>query len=196
MTAEQVDPTARASRAGGLRVGVSVIEVRPSSFDMAVRLRPAGQDQGEPANGRCAAVIERRATGERIVIPREVRDEFIAIQLAVRALCRPRAASRCALIDAPGRHSDTHGVARLRAVSSGAFAMNRHVDVLNGRWSASPVEAVLAAVARRRADEQEGLARALDLDAVEVGRRADAIARFERPHDPHRPTVGAPAHDR
>ena len=74
--------------------------------------------------------------------------------------------------------------------------MNRHVDVLNARWSASPVEAVLAAVARRRADEVEGLARALDLDAVEVGRRADAIARFERPDDPHRPTVGAPAPDR
>jgi acyl-CoA thioesterase FadM len=87
VTAEQVDPTARASRAGGLRVGVSVIEVRPSSFDMAVRLRPAGQDQREPANGHCAVVIERQATGERIVIPREVRDEFIAIQLGAQEFC-------------------------------------------------------------------------------------------------------------
>jgi len=32
-------------------------------------------------------VIERRVTGERIVIPREVRDEFSAIQLAAHELC-------------------------------------------------------------------------------------------------------------
>jgi len=62
--------------------------------------------------------------------------------------------------------------------------MNRHVDVLNARWSASAVEAVLAAIALRRADEQEGLARALDLDADEVGRRADEKTRSDRRRRP------------
>jgi len=31
-------------------------------------------------------VIQRRATGERISIPRDIRDEFIAIQLAAHEL--------------------------------------------------------------------------------------------------------------
>ena len=38
-------------------------------------------------NGRCTMVVERRATRERVPIPLEVRDEFIAIQLAARELC-------------------------------------------------------------------------------------------------------------
>ena len=59
----------------------------PVVIDMAVRIRPAGEDAGPPANGRCTTVVERRATGERIPIPREIRDEFIAIQLAARELC-------------------------------------------------------------------------------------------------------------
>jgi hypothetical protein len=59
----------------------------PVVIDMAVRIRPAGEDAGPPANGRCTTVVERRATGERIPVPREIRDEFIAIQLAARELC-------------------------------------------------------------------------------------------------------------
>ena len=86
VTAEQVGPAA-ATGPGGVRVGVSVIEVRPSSFDMAVRIRPAGEDADPPVNGRCTMVVERRATRERVPIPLEVRDEFIAIQLAARELC-------------------------------------------------------------------------------------------------------------
>ena len=46
-----------------------------------------GEGAGEPANGRRTVVIERRATGERIVIPRGVRDKFSAIQLATHELC-------------------------------------------------------------------------------------------------------------
>ena len=45
------------------------------------------EDAGEPANGRCTVVIERRVTGERIIIMCEVRDEFSAIQRAARGLC-------------------------------------------------------------------------------------------------------------
>jgi len=68
-----------------------VVEVRPSSFDMAGRIRPTGDGEGEgdaePVNLRRTMVVERTATGERLTIPREVRAEFIAIQLAGRDLC-------------------------------------------------------------------------------------------------------------
>lgn len=67
-----------------LMVGVSVVEVRRTSFEMAVRIRPAGADDGPPLNGRCTIAIERHGTGERIPIPTDVRDEFIAIQLGAR----------------------------------------------------------------------------------------------------------------
>jgi hypothetical protein len=71
---------------GSWRVGVSVIEVRPSSFDMAVRIHALGETTLEPVNGRCTVVIERIATGERLAIPRDVQDEFISIQLSARGL--------------------------------------------------------------------------------------------------------------
>ena len=84
---EKVDPMPVASAGAGARVGVSVVEVRPTSFDMAVRIRPLGEDRGAPAHGRCTIVLARSATGERIPIPRDVRDEFVAIQLSARELC-------------------------------------------------------------------------------------------------------------
>ncbi|MGZ8515320.1 MAG: hypothetical protein ACXWXA_09790 [Candidatus Limnocylindrales bacterium] len=87
VTVEQIEPIEAACWAGGLTIGASVVEVRPSSFDMAVRIRPAIDDANRAANGRCTMVIERRATGERIPISREIREEFIAIQLAARELC-------------------------------------------------------------------------------------------------------------
>ena len=68
-------------------VGVSVVELRPSSFDMAVRIRPAGDGEPAPVDLRRTLVVARTATGERLAIPREVRDELIAIQLAARDIC-------------------------------------------------------------------------------------------------------------
>jgi acyl-CoA thioesterase FadM len=85
--AEHVDGIDDAAWTGGFRIGVSVVEVRPSSFTMALRIRRPGEGAGASANGRCTVVIERRVTGERIAIPPEVRDEFIAIQLGARDLC-------------------------------------------------------------------------------------------------------------
>jgi acyl-CoA thioesterase FadM len=85
-TAEHVYDVDAAAVTGGIRIGVSVVEVRPTSFTMAVRIRP-GDRAGRPTNRRCTLVIQRRATGERLPIPGEVRDEFIAIQLGARDLC-------------------------------------------------------------------------------------------------------------
>ena len=60
-TAEHLEPVDRASCARGIRIGVSVVEVRPTSFTMAVRIRSAGSDAGRAANGRCTVLIQRRA---------------------------------------------------------------------------------------------------------------------------------------
>jgi hypothetical protein len=89
-TAEQLDPLEALAIAPGpsrVRIAASVVEVRRSSFDLAVRVRPVGDRAGEPADGRCTIVIELRASGERLAIPRGVRDEMVAIQLAARDLC-------------------------------------------------------------------------------------------------------------
>lgn len=85
--AEHLDRIDSPAWTGAVRIGVSVVEIRPSSFTMALRIRRPGDGAGTSTNGRCTLVIERRATGERIPIPREVRDEFVAIQLGARDLC-------------------------------------------------------------------------------------------------------------
>jgi acyl-CoA thioesterase FadM len=87
LTDEHVEPLDNTSGTGGLKIGASVIEVRPSSFEMAVRIRPLGDHPAPPANGRSTLVFRRRSTGERLPIPGEVRDEFVAIQLAARQIC-------------------------------------------------------------------------------------------------------------
>jgi hypothetical protein len=70
-----------------VRIAVSVVEVQPTSFDLAVRLRTLDGQAGAPADGRCTIVVERAGTGERVPIPREVRDAMVAIALAARDLC-------------------------------------------------------------------------------------------------------------
>jgi hypothetical protein len=87
LTDEYVDPLDDTSSTGGLKIGASVIEVRSSSFEMAIRVRRLGDDPAPPANGRCTLMVRRRSTGERIPVPREVRDEFVAIQLSAQQIC-------------------------------------------------------------------------------------------------------------
>jgi hypothetical protein len=52
LTDEHVEPLDNTSGTGGLKIGASVIEVRPSSFEMAVRIRPLSDHPAPPANGR------------------------------------------------------------------------------------------------------------------------------------------------
>jgi acyl-CoA thioesterase FadM len=86
ISGERIDPLLPTPRGGGVRIAVSVTEVRPSSFDMALRIRRSTSAETSPANGRCTVTIERRATGEPILVPRDVRDEMIAIQRGARTL--------------------------------------------------------------------------------------------------------------
>ena len=87
LTDEYVDPLDDPSSTGGLKIGASVIEVRPSSFEMANpgttarrRSRPARERALHP---RGSAALHRRTDP----VPREVRDEFVAIQLSARQIC-------------------------------------------------------------------------------------------------------------
>ena len=73
--------------ADGVHLAVSVVEVRPSSFDIAVQDRSGRRLTGRSIDGRWTLVLERASTGERLPVPREVRDELVAIQLAARDLC-------------------------------------------------------------------------------------------------------------
>lgn len=82
VTAQRLGECGGADLAGA-SVGVSVVEVRPTSIEMAVRIRPAGD--GTPIDGRCTLAIVGRATGEPLPVPRAVRDELIAIQLGARS---------------------------------------------------------------------------------------------------------------
>jgi hypothetical protein len=55
-------------------------EVRPSSFTVAVRLRPRGGDDGRPVGAACVVRLEDPATGEVSPLGDEIRDELVAIE--------------------------------------------------------------------------------------------------------------------
>ena len=63
-------------------VTASVTEVGPSSFRLAVRLRPAGGEG--TVDAVCVVVLEDPATGRAGPIDHDVRDELIAIEGSAR----------------------------------------------------------------------------------------------------------------
>ncbi|HSO93916.1 MAG TPA: hypothetical protein VLS53_05535 [Candidatus Dormibacteraeota bacterium] len=66
-------------------VSASVPEVRPSSFTLAVRLRPVGgDDAGHVIDSSCLVHLENAATGEPADLGEAVRDELIAIERSAR----------------------------------------------------------------------------------------------------------------
>lgn len=85
VSAEQIGHLPSGPYRGGVTVAVSVTEVRASSFDMALRIRLTADHDAPPASGRCTVALVRDADGAVIPIPREVRDEFIALQLGASA---------------------------------------------------------------------------------------------------------------
>jgi len=85
VSAEQISDLGAGPYRGGVTVAISVTEIRASSFDMALRIRSARDDGARPASGRCTVALVRDADGAVIPIPREIRDEFIALQLGASA---------------------------------------------------------------------------------------------------------------
>lgn len=63
----------------------SAPEVRPSSFTLAVRLRPRGGDEaGRPVDTTCLVWLEDPATGEAAHLGNPVRDQLISIERSAR----------------------------------------------------------------------------------------------------------------
>jgi len=85
VSAEQIDNLGAGPYPGGVTVAVSVTEIRASSFDMALRIRTARDDDAPPASGGCTVALVRDADGTVIPVPREIRDELIALQLGASA---------------------------------------------------------------------------------------------------------------
>jgi acyl-CoA thioesterase FadM len=63
-------------------VSAGVREVWPSSFAIAVRLRPLDGDRDTPVNASCVMALVDPAGGEPRELGDEVRDELVALEHA------------------------------------------------------------------------------------------------------------------
>ncbi len=68
-------------------VAVSVIELRPTSFDMALRVRGLDADDSAVVDGRCTVMLADAATGASLEIPEVVRREVIALEQGATDYC-------------------------------------------------------------------------------------------------------------
>ena len=75
--------TSATAPVGEVQVAAKVVEVRPSSFDLAVRIRWHDEDDVRAVDGRFTLAIVGPA-GERRPIPVAVRDELIALERSAR----------------------------------------------------------------------------------------------------------------
>jgi acyl-CoA thioesterase FadM len=73
-------PGAALGRPAAVVVTAGVREVWPSSFAMAVRLRPVGGDRDLAVNATCILRLVDPTTGEPRELGAEVRDELIALE--------------------------------------------------------------------------------------------------------------------
>ncbi len=78
----RLPPGGSLGRPAAVVVTAGVRELRPSSFVIAVRLRPGGGDRDVAVNAACVMRLEDLTTGEVREIADEVRDEFIALEHA------------------------------------------------------------------------------------------------------------------
>lgn len=65
-------------------VTASAKEIHPTSFTIAVRLRPIGGDTDRPLNVTCSVHLEDVATGTALELGRDIRDELIALEHAAQ----------------------------------------------------------------------------------------------------------------
>jgi acyl-CoA thioesterase FadM len=75
-------PGASLGRPGTVVVTAGVRELWPSSFALAVRLRPVDGDRDRAVNATCVMRLVDPATGEPRELGDEVRDELIAMEHA------------------------------------------------------------------------------------------------------------------
>ena len=94
--AEQPGVTLRLGEPAGVRaaglgrqpeqviVTASAKEIHPTSFTIAVRLRPIGGDSDRPLNVTCSVHLDDVATGAALELGRDIRDELIALEHAAQ----------------------------------------------------------------------------------------------------------------
>ena len=63
-------------------VGVGATEIRPTSFTIALRLRPTGGDGDAAINAVYEVSLEDPQTGEARELGNDIRDELIALEHA------------------------------------------------------------------------------------------------------------------
>jgi acyl-CoA thioesterase FadM len=72
----------RFGRPTAVIVGAGATEIRPTSFTIAFRLRPADGDGDDAINAACEVSLEDPATGEARELGTDIRDELIALEHA------------------------------------------------------------------------------------------------------------------
>ncbi len=70
---------ARLGRPTAVVVTAGATEIRPSSFTIAVRLRPVGGEGTDALNATCSVRLEDPTTGQAAAISNEIHDELIAL---------------------------------------------------------------------------------------------------------------------
>lgn len=79
-------PPAPLRPGAAVRIGVSATELRPSSFDMALRIRILG-DGSVVADGRCTIALADASTGALLPVPAQVRRDLIALEQGASDFC-------------------------------------------------------------------------------------------------------------
>lgn len=74
----------RLAAAPAVLVTATATEVFPTSFEVAVRVRPVGGEDDHPLDVTCAVQLEDPATGDAQPLGDEIRDELIALAHAAR----------------------------------------------------------------------------------------------------------------
>jgi acyl-CoA thioesterase FadM len=77
-------PGASLGRPSSVVVSAGATEIRPDSFSIAVRLRPAGGDHEEARDATCLVRLHDPAGGDPHPITDALRDELIALEQAAR----------------------------------------------------------------------------------------------------------------
>ena len=84
---ERLDAMGSLSAGALVLVAVSVTELRPRSFDMALRIRGLGDDGSVAGIGSCRLALLDTASGSRITLPEAVRREILALESAAQHYC-------------------------------------------------------------------------------------------------------------
>jgi acyl-CoA thioesterase FadM len=70
-----------------LRIAIATTELRPTSIEVALRVRVLGRDAGPVANCRCSLRFVSEGDGTPVVVPDVVRSELIRLEATASEYC-------------------------------------------------------------------------------------------------------------